>query len=131
MSCGVSGVVRRHGSRGFTLIEMMVAVLLIGVGLMGLAALSTTVTRANTQSSSLTTASAIAQERIERFRVEPYTSIEPGSDTRRLDGVTYTRNWTVATNDPVQGLKTIVVTVSWTSGGQGHQTSLRTIRGSR
>ena len=39
------GEPRRTPRRGFTLVEMMVAILLIGVGLMGLAALSTTVAR--------------------------------------------------------------------------------------
>ena len=81
--------------RGFTLIEMMVAILLIGVGLMGLAAMSSTVSRANVQSSSLTTASALAQERLERFRTEPYVSIVSGVDSRVVDCVTYTRAWTV------------------------------------
>lgn len=118
-------------ARGFTLVEMMVAIILIGIGLMGLAALSTTVTRAGVQSSSLTTGSALAQERIERFRLEPYASIAAGSDVRMADGVPYTRAWTVATNDPAVGLKTVTVTVSWTTRGQTHRTTLSTIRGSR
>lgn len=122
---------RGVGRRGFTLIELMVAVLLIGVGLMGLAALSTTVTRANVHSSGLTTASALAQERIEQFRAEPYGSIVSGSDARAVDGVQYTRTWGVSADDPEPGLKTIVVTVAWTSRGLTHRTTLSTIRGSR
>ncbi len=116
---------------GFTLVEMMVAIILIGVGLMGLAALSTTVTRAGVQSSTLTTGSSLAQERIERFRLEPYASIVAGGDVRTVDGLAYTRSWTVADNDPAAGLKTVTVTVSWTTRGQTHRTTLSTIRGSR
>ena len=127
----------RAGSReattqgGFTLIEMMVAILLVGVGLMGLAALSTTVTRANVQSSGLTAASALAQERIESFQTQPYGSIASGSDTRLLDGVAFTRSWTVTPDDPAPGLKTIAVTVSWATRGTTHSTRLSTIRGLR
>jgi Tfp pilus assembly protein PilV len=110
---------------------MMVAILLIGVGLMGLAALSTTVTRANSQSASLTTASSLAQERMERFRTDAYAGIASGSDTRTVDGITYSRVWSVAIDDPAVGLKTVTVTVSWSARGKPHSTTLRTIRGSR
>jgi type IV pilus assembly protein PilV len=118
-------------SRGFTLIEVMIAILLIGVGLLGLAVMSTTVTRGNLHSSSLTAASTIAQERIEQFRTEAYENIASGNDTRVVDGVTYTRTWQVSDNDPQVGLKTITVSVGWTSRGKAHRTSLSTIRGAR
>jgi type IV pilus assembly protein PilV len=121
----------RHPAGGFTLVEMMVAILLLSVGLMGLAALSTTVTRGNIQSSTLTAASALAQERIERFRTESYGSIASGGDTRGVDGVTYTRNWTVTNDDPEAGLKAIAVTVRWSTNGRAHATTLTTIRGTR
>ncbi|MFN2433178.1 MAG: prepilin-type N-terminal cleavage/methylation domain-containing protein [Gemmatimonadota bacterium] len=122
---------RLRPSRGFTLVEIMVAILLVGVGLMGLAAISTTVSRANAQSGTLTAATGLAQERVERFRTDAFASIANGSDTRDLDGVRYTRTWTVTNDVPAVGLKTIVVTVSWTSRGQTRSTSLRTIRGAR
>ncbi|HEY7460686.1 MAG TPA: prepilin-type N-terminal cleavage/methylation domain-containing protein [Gemmatimonadota bacterium] len=122
---------RRTRRRGFTLIEMMVAILLLGVGMMALAALTTTVTRANVQSSSRTVASSLAQERIERFRTEPYALIVAGNDARVVDGVTYTRTWTVATNDPAPGLKTVSVTVSWTTRGKLHSSVLATILSAR
>lgn len=118
---------------GFTLIEMMVAIILIGVGLMGLAALSSTVTRANVQSSALTSASALAQEKIEGFRSMPYASIGAGdsTDVRTLDGIGYSRRWSVQTDQPAADLKTISVAVSWTSRGKTHTTTLSTIRGKR
>jgi len=123
-------VSRRARSQGFTLIEMMVVVLLIGVGLMGLAALSGTVAQANVKSSALTTASALAQSQIESFRSQPYSSITAGSDVRTVNGVSYSRSWTVSSGTPAAGLKTIVVTVTWTSRGKTHSTTLSTIRGS-
>ena len=125
------GPARAGRRNGFTLVEVIVAIVLIGVGLMGLAALSTTVTRANVQSSSLTTATALAQERVERLRTDDYDAIASGNDARVVDGVTYTRTWTVTADDPAQGLKTVAVAVSWTSRGATHTTRLATIRGQR
>ena len=122
---------RQRAGQGFTLVEVIVAIVLLGVGMMGLAALSTTVTRANVQSSSLTAATALAQERAERLRMEDYDAIASGNDARVVDGVTYTRTWTVTANDPAPGLKTVAVAVSWTARGATHTTRLTTIRGRR
>jgi type IV pilus assembly protein PilV len=128
------GPVRRpcgRRSAGFTLVEVIVAIVLLGVGLMGLAALSTTVTRANVQSSSLTTATALAQERAERLRTEDYDALASGNDSRVVDNVTYTRSWVVTADDPEPGLKTVAIAVSWTTRGTTHTTRLTTIRGRR
>jgi type IV pilus assembly protein PilV len=128
------GPVRRPRARpgaGFTLVEVIVAIVLLGVGLMGLAALSTTVTRANVQSSSLTTATALAQERAERLRTEDYDALASGNDSRVVDNVTYTRSWVVTADDPEPGLKTVAIAVSWTTRGTTHTTRLTTIRGRR
>ena len=126
-----SAVRARTSPDGFTLIEMMVAILLLGVGLMGLAALSSTVTRANVHSSARTTANALAQERIERLRTDAYDAIVNGSDVRTVDGIAYARSWDISADDPEPGLKTVVVTVTWTSRGRTHSTTLSTIRGAR
>jgi type IV pilus assembly protein PilV len=128
------GPVRRpcgRRSAGFTLVEVIVAIVLLGVGLMGMAALSTTVTRANVQSSSLTTATALAQERAERLRTEDYDALASGNDSRVVDNVTYTRSWVVTADDPEPGLKTVAIAVSWTTRGTTHTTRLTTIRGRR
>jgi type IV pilus assembly protein PilV len=122
---------RARRSAGFTLVEVIVAIVLLGVGLMGLAALSTTVTRANVQSSSLTTATALAQERAERLRTEDYDALASGNDSRVVDNVAYTRSWVVTADDPEPGLKTVAIAVSWTTRGTTHTTRLTTIRGRR
>jgi hypothetical protein len=68
---------------------------------------------------------------MEQFRTDAYAGITSGNDARVQDGITYARAWTVADNTPETGLKTITVTVSWTSRGKPHSTTLSTIRGSR
>jgi prepilin-type N-terminal cleavage/methylation domain-containing protein len=116
---------------GLTLIELLVVVLLIGVGLMSLAAMTTTVSRANTRSASLSAASALAEERLESLRGQPSVTWAPGSDSRMLDGVTYGRSWSVAPDDPLPGLERITVMVTWSSRGATRRATLSTIRGSR
>jgi type IV pilus assembly protein PilV len=130
-AAAVASRTTRLPAAGFTLVEVIVAIVLLGVGLMGLAALSTTVTRANVQSSSLTTATALAQERAERLRTQDYDAVVSGGDTRMVDNVAYTRSWTVTTDDPAPGLKTVAIAVSWTTRGVTHTTRLSTIRGRR
>jgi prepilin-type N-terminal cleavage/methylation domain-containing protein len=66
---------------GFTLIELMVAVLLIGVGLAGLIATSGAVSRMMGGSIREYTASSVAASRFEKLRASPCASITSGSAT--------------------------------------------------
>jgi prepilin-type N-terminal cleavage/methylation domain-containing protein len=64
---------------GFTLIELMVAVLLIGVGLAGLIATSGAVSRMMGGSIREYTASSVAASRFEKLRASQCASITSGS----------------------------------------------------
>src|ERR1044071_583160 len=59
---------------GFTLIEIFIAILLLTIGLLGTAALTTGVVRGNVQSRNLTTATAIAHTCFEENRRVGYTN---------------------------------------------------------
>ena len=56
---------RQSAQAGFSMIEMLIAVVILAVGLLGLAELQITATKANAHSESILAASAIAQEVIE------------------------------------------------------------------
>jgi type IV pilus modification protein PilV len=82
---------------GFSLIEVLIAVLILTVGLLALAQLMLVATRANSISSHVTSTSALAKERMERLKAEPfYTNAESlvandklkagGDLTKDLDG---------------------------------------------
>ena len=74
---------RRTARRGFTLIELMVTVLLLGVGLAGLVATSGAVSRMMGGSSREGTAATIAATRFETLRGAACASIVAGTATTR------------------------------------------------
>ena len=61
---------------GFTLIEIFIAIVLLTVGLLGTAALTTGVVRGNLASKNMTTATAIAQTCLEENRRVGYQAQE-------------------------------------------------------
>ena len=60
---------QRSAQSGFSLVELLIAILILAIGLLGLAELQITATKANSQSETLLAASAIAQQVIEEIAV--------------------------------------------------------------
>jgi len=124
--------VRRN--EGFSLIEVLVALVILAVGLLALAVFQITAIRGNAVASKWTVATELAQDRLERFRHAPWENIasspsggfNPGTpptllsgnlpaaagDNTTIRGVTYYRVWHVASN-PTNTLKTITVWSCW------------------
>ncbi|MBP2683272.1 MAG: putative rane protein [Deltaproteobacteria bacterium] len=120
---------------GFSLIEVLVALVILAVGLLGLALFQTTAIKGNAIASKWTVATELAQDRLEKFRHvgsdntawssivssnaagfgaggPVYTSL-PGAagDNTSVRGTTYYRVWSVTNNTPT--LKTITVWCCW------------------
>lgn len=100
--------------RGFTLIEVLVAVSIFAVAVLGLAVGATSIIRANNTSYLHTIATNLAQDKLEELKAATVANIGPGNDTRLQGGVTFTRTWTVTANTPTLGVNQIDVTVTWT-----------------
>jgi prepilin-type N-terminal cleavage/methylation domain-containing protein len=102
-------------SKGFTLIEILLAIVILSISLLALAALMATTTRNNSFGGHLTEAATYAQDSLERFRTLRPQDIPEGPDndsvTDPINGITYSRNWNVVTNG---NLRTITITISWT-----------------
>ena len=114
------------GQKGFTLIEVMIAVFLLAVALIGLAAVTTTVIRGNSFSQTLTTATTLAKDKMEDLRSTGYGSLQDGNDTKSMDNLNYTRRWTVGAE--INNRKTVNVTVTWTWLNLSHSVTLDTMR---
>lgn len=100
-------------SRGFTLIEVMVALVILSVSLLALAGLMVTTTKNNSYGSNMTEAATFAQDKLEEFRAVRWDTISDGTGSDQMSGSTginYSRNWSVATNG---ALKTITITINW------------------
>ena len=113
--------------KGFTLIEVLTAIMLLTIGLLGTAALTAGVIRGNVAGKNQTTATAIAQSCFQENRRVGYTNAGTsnsgngcpvGTATVTLGGVAFTR--VLGTIDvSVTNMKTLTVTVSWTEGAVG------------
>jgi type IV pilus modification protein PilV len=104
-------------SKGFSLIEVLVALVILSISLLALAGLMVQSTKNSSWGSHLTEAATLAQDILERFRaVRPQTDIPEGTNNDQVtaaSGVTYTRTWTVTTNGD-STLRNITITVIWT-----------------
>jgi prepilin-type N-terminal cleavage/methylation domain-containing protein len=70
------------GERGFTIVEVLVAIMILSVGIMGLVTTAGLVTRMIGQGQRYTEASALANERVELLRTSQCAAVGSGSETR-------------------------------------------------
>lgn len=113
-SCGRrEGSTRREGGlgrRGFSLIELIVAILILTVGILGLAATASSVTKMVGWGGRYGASAVVASAQLEQLRATPCASLaSSGSATKGI----YTLTWTVATNG---NLRTMTLTVSYANG---------------
>ena len=120
---------KRRNDKGFSLIELLIAVTLLAVGLLAVAGLQVTAIKGNSHGNTISQATSLAEDRIEEIRNRDYASINfvpnPEIETKVDDSI-YDRETFVEDDIPMTGLKRITVTVSWEANGP-HQVVLRTI----
>ncbi len=98
---------------GFTLIEMLIAVILIVFGLLSYGVFTGNLVVQNTKGERKTQAATYAQEMLEDLRNQALnTALSTGTGTDNLDGI-YTRSWVItgSSGNPTS----IRVTVQWAS----------------
>ena len=115
------GLLRRERSAasGFTVIEVLVAMSIFAVAVLGLAIGATTVMQANQTGLYTTIATNLAQDKLEELKAKTAASIDTtGSPQNNIavSGVpaTFNRSWAVTSGSPAAGVKRIDVTVTWT-----------------
>ena|ERR1043166_2381889 len=99
---------------GFTLIEILIALSLFAIAILGLAAGTSTVIQVNQKNYFSSIATNLAQDKLEELKANPGTLASGGPITDTYDGVTFTRVWTITPDSPVDTVTQIDVTVTWT-----------------
>lgn len=110
-------------SKGFSLIEILIALVILSIALLALAGLMAQTTKNNSFGGRITEAATFAQDKLEELRATSWVVIIPGSDKMSSNGMDFARNWTVATSG---NLKTITITINW-NDKTSHSISLRSV----
>ncbi len=112
---------QRRNESGFTLIEVMISLVIMGVGLLTIALAQLTSMRVANESRQLSAAMYLAEQQMGAFYLnvppaagtfpDPNNPIEvaPNDD----DLTTFNRTWTVQTDTPRPGLTTVSIQVVW------------------
>lgn len=93
---------RTRGEQGFALVEMLIAIVIINIGLLAILLALTSGVAALRRSAETSTASAVADKQLERYRALPYSSIY--LDTTSLGSVdtTYTTDSAYSASQVIQ-----------------------------
>lgn len=125
---GRAAALRRRA--GFTLIEILVALVITSLGLMVVAGMFVTGAHGTSYARHATEAAVLAEDRLELMLVTPSAQLASGND--RVDGKGqpvaeggFVRAWTVAWEG---NLARIAVRVGWREGQQNPELVFRTLR---
>ena len=103
---------------GFTMVEVLVAIGIFSIAILGLAVGAITITRANKTSQFHTLATNLAQDKLEQLKAATSPNVASCSSNCDASVPTYqnasfTRTWVVTANTPAAGINQIDVTVQW------------------
>ena len=114
---------------GFTLIEVVAALIILSIALLAIAAMQITSIKSGYFSSHVTQATIFAQDKLEYLRNLSYRDSDLSSGQHNegiLPGTVFSRQYNIA-EDAGNSMKTITVTVQWIDRGN-HTISFSTIR---
>ena len=117
---------------GFTLIEIMVAIVILSIGLLGMASLTVGIIKGNKLSGDLTTATTLAQDKmqdIRRIRGTNYSNVVAEMKAECSSPYDeYKREVLVTDDSPATNMKTVIVKAYWGGASkEDHNVELKTI----
>ena len=115
--------------KGFTLIEVLLGLVILAIGILGVASMHIGSVRGNFFSNNLTQAAILAQDKLEHLKYMSYddSNLKSGEyDEGIIPDTIFSRQYQVA-EDKGNSIKTITVTVQWIDKVR-HDVTLTTIR---
>ncbi len=121
--------------RGFSLVELLIAIFILTIGLLALSGLQVTAIRGNLGSKDLTTAVLLTEKKMEQLKNTAYSSLGTGTfndsnnplnNVGQAGGI-FNRSWVIQNYSGSPYMKWITVTVSWSESGRTRSTSMDTI----
>ena len=116
-------------SNGFTLLEVLIAIVILSVGLLGMASLTVGIIKGNQFSKDTTTATTLAQDRFEDIQIMNYSGVT--SETKAVlpsPNDAYKQEVTVTDGSPATGMKTVTIKVYWGgSSMEDHNVEIKSI----
>ena len=118
--------------RGFTFIEVVVAIFIFALGIMGIVKMQSEAIHANSYSMQLTDAVNIAQDHVEKLRGLSFNhdSMSTGvhsTSTVIHRGVPFNLSWSVVNPGTFRPSREVLVSVRWQGKGTNHQISLEVL----
>ena len=105
-------------TRGFTLIETMIALMVLTIGILAMMTMQTSAITGNYKASTMTIASSIASNQIEQLRSLPFTSLTAGTNTDASTGYPVAVTLASITGIAPNEAQLITVTVTRPNGMQ-------------
>jgi type IV pilus assembly protein PilV len=137
----------RDGQKGFTLIEILIAITIFAIGILAVGSMQVAAIKGNSIANDLTEATTLAQDRMEKLIGISYSDDDlldtNGNNDGGLDDDTnatadhnddnpvddkYNIFWNVATNYPIDNTKKIRVIVTWIYKGEQKSMSLTSMK---
>ncbi len=117
-----------RNNKGFSLIEVMVALGIFSIGILAVASMQISAAQGNLSARMRTEAVTLASDQLEILNSLTYNhgDLAPGAHLDNTDNV-YLLEWTV-TEDSTEDFKTIEVSVTWQDRGTEQSTALNYIR---
>jgi type IV pilus modification protein PilV len=114
-------------NKGFTLIEVLIAMTILGFGVAAFIALQTSAVLMRAHAQRLTTATQLTVARLDELMLTNPDLLANGSDNVTIGSVRYTRTWTITSDQPANGLTTIRARTNWWNKADPRQVELSAV----
>lgn len=110
--------------KGFTLIEVLIALAIFSIGILAVASLQVSARMQSRNSSEITEATSLGFNQMEELILRPFdhNDLDPALNPHLLNAGKYSTQWTVTpsdlNSDTINESKTVELTVSWNNPHQ-------------